>query len=59
MRSSTFRNSRADQPTEPGTDCPKVCVRGALYDALLGRREMEAAYWPGSTHAIVRGTWFW
>ena len=51
-------DAREEQPSEPGTGCPKVCVRGGLYDASLGRREMESGYWPGCTHVVVRGTWF-
>lgn len=42
----------------PAVQAAPVLVRGGLFEVDLERRTLNACYWPGPQHRVLRGTWF-
>ena len=42
----------------PAVNAAPVLVRGGLFEVDLERRTLNACYWPGPQHRVLRGTWF-
>ena len=33
-------------------------VKSGLYEVDMVKRRMQPCYWPGTTHRVIRGSWF-